>query len=226
MIAHLPKKDVTVLKKIFDAIFEQEQNKPKTEKQQRIIESAIKLFAEKGYSNTSTAEIAKEAGVAEGTIYKHYGTKEDLLLSVIVPFLKEFVPAQAKEVLQIAAPPDYTFRQILKTFLMNRTEFLKENRELFRVLVKEFFYRDGIKKELLPYIYEKVSPLYMKVIDEYKRRGELAQIPTEDIVRHTLLSFASFFISNFVIFEKDGVTEKEVDAFVDYMMGGLCGKKI
>ncbi|MDP4107839.1 MAG: helix-turn-helix domain-containing protein, partial [Bacillota bacterium] len=43
-----------------------------TEKQQKIVETAIQMFADKGYASTSTAEIAKAAGVAEGTIFRHF----------------------------------------------------------------------------------------------------------------------------------------------------------
>ena len=47
-----------------------------TEKQKRIVQAAIESFAEKGFSATSTNEIAQKAGVAEGTIFRHYKTKK------------------------------------------------------------------------------------------------------------------------------------------------------
>ena len=40
-----------------------------TEKQRRILEAAVEVFAERGFAGTPTAEIAKRAGVAEGTIF-------------------------------------------------------------------------------------------------------------------------------------------------------------
>lgn len=211
---------------LFEIILKQEQGKSKTVKQQRIVESAIKLFAERGYSNTSTAEIAKDAEVSEGTIFKHYGTKENLLLSVIVPFLKDFASSHAGEVLDEIFSKDLSFRQIIKAFFSNRVEFLKENQEIFQVLIKEIFYRDELKKELLPFLYEKISPFYVKVIEEYKERGELEQRPNEEIIHLSLLSFSSFFISRFVIFDTYEVTEADIDCFVDYMMNGLSVKKV
>ncbi|EAE3666281.1 TetR/AcrR family transcriptional regulator, partial [Listeria monocytogenes] len=47
-----------------------------SEKQRRIVAASIELFAEKGYAGTSTNEIAKKAGVAEGTIFRHYKKKK------------------------------------------------------------------------------------------------------------------------------------------------------
>src|SRR5690554_2141452 len=52
-----------------------------TEKQSRIIQAAVEIFSEKGYAASSTSEIAQKAGVAEGTIFRHYKTKKDLLMS-------------------------------------------------------------------------------------------------------------------------------------------------
>ena len=46
-------------------------------KMQDILDACVVLFSTKGFSNTSTKDIAKAANVAEGTIYKHFGTKEN-----------------------------------------------------------------------------------------------------------------------------------------------------
>ncbi|QQP71486.1 helix-turn-helix transcriptional regulator [Carnobacterium sp. CS13] len=51
-------------------------NKKMTLKQQQILKVSIDLFSQKGFANTSTNEIAKQANVAEGTIFKHFGNKE------------------------------------------------------------------------------------------------------------------------------------------------------
>ncbi|WNJ18600.1 TetR/AcrR family transcriptional regulator [Pontibacter sp. G13] len=65
---------------------------PRTEKQlfqireqskARILEAALKLFAEQGYHKTSIAQIAKEAGVAKGLIYNYFQKKEDLMTGII-----------------------------------------------------------------------------------------------------------------------------------------------
>ena len=54
------------------------ENKEKTKK--AILTAALKLFAEKGFYNTSTRAISRKAGIAEGTLFNYFETKEDLAL--------------------------------------------------------------------------------------------------------------------------------------------------
>ena len=53
-----------------------------TRKRAAILAVASRLFAEKGYANTPTSEIAREAGVAEGTLYHHFGSKDGIFLAI------------------------------------------------------------------------------------------------------------------------------------------------
>ncbi|MFT6166431.1 MAG: AcrR family transcriptional regulator [Vicingaceae bacterium] len=52
-------------------------------KKDLILETALELFAEKGFSATSTSKIAKEAGVSEGLIFRHFSNKDGLLKSIL-----------------------------------------------------------------------------------------------------------------------------------------------
>lgn len=54
----------------------------KKDTRSRIIKAATKLFAEKGYQQTTIAEIAKMVGLAEGSIYEHFRGKEEILLTI------------------------------------------------------------------------------------------------------------------------------------------------
>lgn len=54
-----------------------------TEKQEKIIEAALQLFASEGFHATSTSRVAREAGVSEGLIFRHFGNKEGLLQAIL-----------------------------------------------------------------------------------------------------------------------------------------------
>ncbi len=54
-----------------------------TEKQEKIIQAALQLFAQEGYHATSTSKVAKHAGVSEGLIFRHFGNKDGLLQAIL-----------------------------------------------------------------------------------------------------------------------------------------------
>lgn len=55
-----------------------------TDKKEKILIAALKLFANEGYNATSTNKIAKEAGVSEGLIFRHFGNKEGLRDAILL----------------------------------------------------------------------------------------------------------------------------------------------
>jgi AcrR family transcriptional regulator len=65
-----------------------------TEKQEKIIQAALLLFAKEGYNATSTSKVAKQAGVSEGLIFRHFKNKEGLLQAIL-----EFGAEKLKEII-------------------------------------------------------------------------------------------------------------------------------
>ena len=53
----------------------------------KILEAALRVFSRKGFNGATTSEIAREAGVAEGTIFRYFETKKDLLLKAADPVI-------------------------------------------------------------------------------------------------------------------------------------------
>lgn len=74
-------------------LVERKQRYRPAETRDRVLAAARKLFAQHGYLNTSTQEIAAEAGVAEGSIFYHFGSKKNLLAALGVAFAGEMVVA-------------------------------------------------------------------------------------------------------------------------------------
>jgi len=66
-------------------------------KHQRILKAAVKVFAEKGFYNSRVSEIAKEANVADGTIYLYFKNKDDILISLFEEEFGRIVENMRKE---------------------------------------------------------------------------------------------------------------------------------
>src|SRR5438477_3665793 len=73
------------------------------DRSQNIIEAAVRVFARKGYYNSRVSDIAREAGIAAGTIYLYFKTKDDILVTLFRDKMAEFVGSLRKA---IANEPD------------------------------------------------------------------------------------------------------------------------
>jgi AcrR family transcriptional regulator len=65
--------------------------KIRSEKREIIKQTALKLFAEKGYASTSISDIAQTAGISKGLMYNYFKSKEEVLKTIWVELMEEFV---------------------------------------------------------------------------------------------------------------------------------------
>mgnify|MGYP000456255166 FL=1 len=76
------------------------------DKREAILRAAIKVFAVKGYFNSKVADIAGEAGIADGTVYLYFKSKEEVLHSIFDRAMSEFIEEGKREIELIATPED------------------------------------------------------------------------------------------------------------------------
>jgi TetR/AcrR family fatty acid metabolism transcriptional regulator len=75
-----------------------------SDKREAILRSAIKVFAEKGYFNSKVADIAAAAGIADGTVYLYFKSKDEILHSIFDRAMAEFISEGKKELADIDDP--------------------------------------------------------------------------------------------------------------------------
>src|SRR3979409_907354 len=77
-----------------------------TSKRERILRAAVEVFALNGYFNAKVSEIAKAAGVADGTIYLYFDGKEDLLITIFREHTRNYLQSLERELAHVRRPEE------------------------------------------------------------------------------------------------------------------------
>ena len=86
------------------------------DKHRQIIDAAIRVFARAGYYNSRVSDIAREAGIASGTIYLYFKTKDEILVTLFREKMAEWVAHVRREIAGVADPVDRIRRLVALHF--------------------------------------------------------------------------------------------------------------
>ncbi len=105
----------------------------KKARRNQILDAATKVFAEKGFHPTTIKDIAREAGIADGTIYNYFENKTALMLGIF-----DRLNESDKRVEDFSKFTEVDFRSFMKAYLRHRLTVLQAgNFEVFRVVLSE-----------------------------------------------------------------------------------------
>ena len=142
-------------------------------KYQRIIDAATKIFAKKGFYKAKVAEIAKEARVADGTIYLYFENKEDILISLFENQMKLVLDNMKSE---ISKEMDSVKK--IKRFAFTHLEFIEQNKNMAEIIQVELRQSNRFMKE---YKNERFME-YLDLIEEIIREGQGKGIFNKEII--------------------------------------------
>jgi AcrR family transcriptional regulator len=131
-----------------------------TEKKEKILQSALELFAKEGYTATSTSKVAKHAKVSEGLIFRHFGNKEGLLEAII----KE---GEERAKILFAAIVFETDPNEVIAKLLDMIESLSKKKEDFEFWKLQY----KIKWETEKYAEHKMEALHLSLSNAFKKLG-------------------------------------------------------
>ena len=104
----------------------------KADKHQKILAAAIKVFGKKGFFNARISDIAKEATVADGTIYLYFNNKYDILLTLFEEEIGKLIITIKEELSKEQDP-----KKMLYIFVLNHLKLVIDKKELAEVLQME-----------------------------------------------------------------------------------------
>ncbi|RJG18884.1 TetR/AcrR family transcriptional regulator [Paenibacillus thiaminolyticus] len=200
-------------------------NAKMTEKQERIVKAAIEVFAQKGFAASSTSEIAQRAGVAEGTIFRHYKTKKDLLLSIVAPsIVKLIAPFVLREFKDVLDTEYESYDQFLRVFIENRIDFLHHNMSLVRIVLQELPFHPDLQAQLQEIIVSQVKERVEKIIRRFQAEGKLVELPTGTVIRLTASVIIGYVLARSLFIGKEQAEwndEQEREATISFLMKAL-----
>lgn len=199
-----------------------ESRKKKTteERRQDILEAALMVFTRKGYNGSTTAEIARVAGVAEGTIFRHFPTKRDLLVAVLKPkFLNGIIDLDKEH--KEATPVEF-----FRCFLKNRLELIRENEGLFRFMFAEAQYHSEVREALFKGILEQGIGIVKPWFEMGVKRGEFKPLPFISTMRGFMgmVMFYGIFNHVFAGLSPEETLEEAADQLLELFFHGLLAK--
>ena len=196
------------------------------EKEQKILEAAIDVFSERGFSGATTSEIAKRAGIAEGTIFRYFKTKKDILRGILIQMLnmagEPIIIEGVRKILLNTENKD--LREVLKAFICDRLEVLESVFPMIKVIITEALYHDDIREAFFQNIISKAFEVFTLFHRQMLERG---------LIRENVnaLAMARSIIGNVIllVFYRQLFTDKfnrqdmdkELDAVIDIIMYGI-----
>ncbi|WP_246001300.1 TetR/AcrR family transcriptional regulator [Oceanobacillus piezotolerans] len=203
-------------------------NEKLTEKQRAIIDAAIELFAEKGFAATSTNEIAKKAEVAEGTIFKHFKSKKGLLMSVVSPMMVKLMAPFIKNDINKVIDKEYdTFQEFIREMIENRTEFLKKNLPLLRILIQEIPFHPELKEQFIEHIGKDIFAKLIIVVEHFQAKGQIIDADPYTIIRMVAGSIFAYIIARHVVVPEGNWDreEVEIERIIELISNGITPRE-
>ncbi|OKP89345.1 TetR family transcriptional regulator [Paenibacillus sp. P3E] len=199
-----------------------------TPKQLAILQAGIEIFSEKGYAAASTSEIAQRAGVAEGTIFRYYKTKKELLLSIVSPAMAKMIaPFVLRNFGGVLDVPFESYEAFLRAFMVNRLEFARKNFKILRIFVQEIPFQPVLREQFIENVMNNILERVTNITDHFKEKGEVADVPTSSIIRFTISSVIGYLLARLLLMpDKDWDDEAEINLTIEFMLHGISGPAI
>lgn len=186
-------------------------------KRERILRAAVDVFARTGYFTAKVSEVAKQAGVADGTIYLYFQGKEDLLLNVFHEHMRRYLELLAEE-LDGCERADEALRRAIRFHLY----VLGRDRSLAVVFQVEL--RQSLKfmslfsqRELAAYL-----SMLRSIVERGQQQKRFRSTLNPQLVAKTIFGVIDEMVTSWILSDKEYVLVDQAEAVADIVLGGLA----
>ncbi len=190
-----------------------------SDKREAILRAAIKVFAGKGYFNSKVADIAKEAGVADGTVYLYFKSKDDILRSFFDRAMSDFISEGKRELAEIESPED-KLRRIAQLHL----ERLGADRDLAIVFQVELRGSTKFMQEFSAKGFADYLDIIRATIAEGQKLGVFRKDLKPIVVAKMLYGALDEMVTNWILSHKSYPLAPMADEVLKVFFGGVLTK--
>lgn len=182
--------------------------------EEQILQTAEKLFLEKGFAMTSTTEIAKEVGCNQALVHYYYRTKENLFLQVFMQKVRLFITAFTEK-----SEANDDFFERLEKRICAHANMMEQNPNLPFLIMNELILNKKRRCMIRDYIVDNpmVRDIYYEFDKEIKdeiAKGVIKPIDTLDLLLNVLSLNVFIFVSAPIYTDILGRTDKEKQAYI------------
>ena len=191
------------------------------DKSLRILDAATRVFARKGFYNSTIADVAKAAEVAEGTIYLYFKNKDDLLISIFEHSMEIFIQEVTKELERVDDP-----RGKLKTFLSLHLQLVQKNPDLAQVLQIELRQSSKFMKEYEGGKFSDYLNLVRGILEEGQEKGVFRKNLEPRILRRAIFGAVDELALEWLLMPKKKYSLEEcAEQISDMVIRGINAKE-
>lgn len=185
-------------------------------KRERILRAAIDVFARTGYFNAKVSEVAREAGVADGTIYLYFQGKEDLLVSIFRELTQKHLD-ELKALLSSISDPAEKLRSTVRFHLQQ----LGQDRSSAVVFQVEL--RHSLKfMSLFTHLeFAEYLNVIRSIVEEGQTVGAFRSNISAQLVAKSMFGILDEMVTSWILSEKDYRLDEQSDAVADLILHGL-----
>jgi TetR/AcrR family fatty acid metabolism transcriptional regulator len=195
--------------------------RPRTdEKRRRILQAAVRVFARKGYFASRVADIARRAGVADGTIYLYFRSKEDILVSLFDEVMASHLGRLRSELKGRKGAPAR-----LHAIALHHLQGLGGNRDLAVVFQVELRQSTKFMERFTASWLQDYFQLVSQVIEQGQKEGTLRDDLPRKVVTKALFGALDEMVTSWILSRKDYDLGQLAAPVVDLFLRGIATDK-
>ncbi|HEY9852321.1 MAG TPA: TetR/AcrR family transcriptional regulator [Leptolyngbyaceae cyanobacterium] len=187
----------------------------------RIIKAAQRLFARQGYDGTTTKDLAMAAGVAEGTLFRHFANKKAILIEVATEGWVEILTDLLTELSEMGSYE--AVAQVMRRRMLN----LPKNADMMRVCFMEAQFHPDLRERVQSEVIEKMTNVAEAFFETAMEKGIYRRMNPKVVARVFVGMFAIAGFSHDTIMEPQASPQaiKEMaEGIADIFLNGVLAK--